>query len=261
MLRTLLTRRWLTALALALLFAVVAVLLGNWQHSRHEEKVAARDRVEAHYDADPVPMAEVATDPLARADDWTRVSVTGSYMPQDQLFVRNRPHEGTFGYEILVPLETGSGTLTVNRGWVANAEDARTLPQVPPAPEGQVTVTGWLRPGEADLDRALPDGQVASINLSVVAEQWNRPVVGAYLILDSEQYAGEPATQIPRPTPLSPPRTGLGSHFAYSLQWWLTAPVGLILVLVMARRDWREQSPEVATPRAKKVRIWDEEDA
>ena len=264
MLRTLLTRRWLTALALALVFAVAAVLLGNWQFSRHEAKVAARDRVEAHYGADPVPLAEVTTDPFAPEDEWTRVTVTGSYAPQDQLFVRNRPHEGTFGYEVLVPLETPGGTLAVNRGWVANAEDASTLPEVPPAPEGQVVVTGWLRPGEADLGRDLPEGQLASINLAGATEQWERPVLGAYLVLESEQYAGEPGREIPRPTPLAAPRTGLGSHFAYSLQWWLTSPVGLVLVLVMARREWREQegagtaAPRPARP--KKVRIWDEED-
>ncbi|QDO88818.1 SURF1 family protein [Ornithinimicrobium ciconiae] len=269
MLRTLLTRRWLVALALAVLFAVVAVLLGNWQHSRHEEKVAARDRVEAHYDATPVPLETVLQDgPLDPDQEWTRVSARGSYVPAEQLFVRNRPLNKTYGYEIVVPLETASGTLVVNRGWAPNAENAATLPQVPPAPEGPVEVTGWLRPGEADLGRDLPEGQLASINLGDAAAQWQRPVLGAYLILETEQYADRPGVTIERPVPLEAPRTELGSHFAYTLQWWLTAPVGLILVLVMARREWHDSLAEGATvgertarpPKPKKVRIWDEED-
>ncbi|WP_109471412.1 SURF1 family protein [Ornithinimicrobium cavernae] len=265
MLRTLLTRRWLTALALAVLFGVVAVLLGNWQYSRHGEKVEARDRVEAHYDAAPVPLEEVLAggSVLPPDQEWTRVRASGSYAVEQQLFVRNRPHQGTFGYEVLVPLDTPVGTLTVDRGWAPNAENAATLPEVPPAPDGPVEVTGWLRPGEEDLGRDLPDGQLASINLDAAAEQWDRPVLGAYLVLEGEQYADRPGAQIARPVPLAAPRTGLGSHFAYSLQWWLTAPVGLVLVLVMARREWRDgredgTSPRPARPR--KVRIWDEED-
>lgn len=270
MLRTLLTPRWLLALVLALLFGVTTVLLGNWQYSRHLDKVAARDLVLSHYDAEPVPLANVPTDPLPPQDEWTRITVTGHYDPDAQLLVRNRPYEGTYGYEVLLPLETDEGILPVNRGWVKNAKDATTAPEVPPAPEGEMEVTGWLRPGETDLGRDLPAGQLASINLDGAAEQWGSPVLGAYLILDSESYVDAPGEQIPRPTPLAAPRTSLGSHFAYTLQWWLATPVGLILVLVMARREWQDSQDEAGEgsadkqprrePRPKKVRIWDEED-
>lgn len=273
MLRTLFTGRWLGYLALSLVFAVVAVLLGNWQFSRHEEKTAARDRVEAHVGADPVPLEEVLTDAAAMPleDEWTRVRVSGEYAVDQELYVRNRPLEKTYGFEVVVPLDTAVGTLAVDRGWVQNAENASVLPQVPPAPQGPVEVTGWLRPGERDLGRDLPQGQLASIDLPRAAAQWERPVLGAYLVLEEEQYADRPADQIARPTPLAAPRTDLGSHFAYSLQWWLTSPVLLILVVVMARREWREsqetdgQPVAVGTPQArarkpKKVRIWDEED-
>ena len=72
-----------------------------------------------------------------------------------------------------------------------------------------------------------------------------------------------------RPTRLDPPDTDLGPHLAYALQWWLAAPG-------RARAGLRRRPPRVArgrfeddlaagrTPvpvRARKVRIWDEEDA
>lgn len=261
MLRILLTRRMLTAIALALVFAVAAVLLGNWQYSRHEDRVAARDRVEAHYEGAPVPLAE-ALGPgavLPQAREWTRVEARGEYAVDEQLYVRNRPHEGTFGYEVLVPLETPAGTVAVNRGWAPNAADASVLPEVPPAPAGEVVVTGWLRPGEVDLERDLPEGQLASIDLPRVAAASGLEVRGGYLVLEDETPPAE------RPAALQPPRTGLGSHLAYAIQWWLTVPVGLILVLVMARQTARDEQVERGeraprTPRPKKVRIWDEED-
>ncbi|MBA2695216.1 MAG: SURF1 family protein [Actinobacteria bacterium] len=273
LLSTLLTPRRLLALALAAVFAVVAVLLGNWQYSRHEAKVAARDRVEQHYDAEPVPLTSALTsaeDPLGPAQDWTRVEVTGHYLVDEQLLVRNRPHRGVYGYAVVVPFvpegPAGSGAegraaLLVDRGWVRNAADASTLPDVPPVPDAELTVTGWLRPGEEDLEREMPEGQLASINLTEASQRTGNELYNAYLVLDAESVPSS-ATAPERPAAADPPDTGLGTHFAYALQWWLTAPLGVVLVVLLARRDAREAGgPANDIPRKpKRTRIWDDED-
>jgi cytochrome oxidase assembly protein ShyY1 len=267
--RSLFSRRWAGALALAAVFAVVAVMLGNWQYSKHEDRLVNRDRVEQHYDAAPVPLREVLPEDgtVPGSAEWTRVSVSGSYLPGEQLMVRNRPHNGRFGYEVLVPFRPadGSTAILVDRGWLPNAADASTLPEVPPPPSGPTELTGWLRPDEPSLDRDLPVGQLASINVPEAADQLgDMPLHDGYLVLEAESPGVE------RPVPLAEPRTGLGPHFAYALQWWLTAPVGFVLVYVFARRDYRDsteetaqtdqQRPHAAAGRARKVRIWDEED-
>lgn len=276
MLSLLLSPRRLLALALAVVFAVVAVLLGNWQYSRHEGKVAARDRVEAHYGAAPVPLSTVLTstdDPLDPAQEWTRVQVSGRYLGAEQLLVRNRPHRGVYGYEVLVPFvpddaaQTAQGqgrpstALLVDRGWVLNAADAATLPEVPAVPVGQLTVTGWLRPGEVDLGREPPPGQLASINLPQAADRSGSDLYDTYVVLERESVPAS-ASAPERPTPADPPDTGLGPHFAYALQWWLTAPLGVVLVVLMARRE--AQDDNVAAhgipKKPKRTRIWDEED-
>ncbi len=273
----LMTRRWLGSLVLAVVFAVVAVLLGNWQYSRHVDKTEARDRIEANYGAPAVPLAQALGGPgdmLALDDQWRRVEVTGRYLTQDQLLVRNRPSRSVFGYEVLVPFEVadedgfadGNGAFLVDRGWVRNAVTAATLPDVPPAPNGTVTITGWLRPSEEDLGRDLPPGQLASINIPQAEVAAQVQLLPAYLLLQEE--SGRGVSQ-DRPQPLEPPDTGVGVHFAYALQWWLTAPVGLILVWVMGRRERREgavtgtgarQVKEPHAPKPKKRRIWDDED-
>lgn len=251
--------RWIAYLTLAVLFACAAAWLGQWQFGRYEEKAERRDLIETNYDAAPVDLAQVLpspASPLPADQGWRRVSATGSYAADDQHLVRNRPQQGVFGYEVLVPLVLDDGTaLTVDRGWVPSGQSAASLPDVPPPPGGTVTVTGWLRPSEPDLGRDLPPGQLASIDLPALAAATGLDLHRAYLILEAE----DPSA--PRPAALAAPDTRLGSHFAYALQWWITVPVGIILVLVMARQQARDESGAPRPARARKVRIWDEEDA
>ena len=256
------TRRWLVALLAAALFAVAAYYLGQWQWGRYEEKSARADRIASHYTAPTVPVTDVVgSDPLPLSAEWTHVEATGSYAGDEQLFVRNRPHEGTYGYEVLAPLRTSDGTLLVDRGWVANsARSASVLPDVAPPPEGTVTVTGWVRRSEPDLGRDLPAGQLASVNIDQASSELGTPLLGGYLELQSEQLRD--GSTPPRPEPFDAPDASLGPHQAYAFQWWGAMPVGFVLIWFGIRRELRESpDDDVAPIRPKKVRVWDEEDA
>ncbi len=290
MFRAILTRRMLGGFAIAAVFCLVCVLLGRWQWGRYEDKQVRATAVTSHYTAAPVPLADVLGRlPLTEADEWLRVTTTGRYAPAE-LLVRNRSLDGSGGLEVLVPLEldggsggagspvgssgtTGAGggvlsgkRLLVDRGWVANPDTAADLPSVPAAPQGEVTVQGWLRPGEPDLGKNLPAGQLASIDLGQAATQTGGSLLDAYLVLDTERSAtGVP----PRPTPLEQPDTDLGPHQAYAFQWWLTSVFGFVLLGYRMRLAVSDAAPVPVTPaqgepvpaRVKKVRIWDEEDA
>ena len=84
--RRLITPRWLGALALALLYAILAYQLGHWQYGRHEFKVERNALLDAHYRADPVPVTDVLSDrPVERSrEDWTKVTATGTYAGQQR---------------------------------------------------------------------------------------------------------------------------------------------------------------------------------
>ena len=282
MLRVVLSRRWLSALAVAAIFAVACVFLGRWQWHRHEDKAARAQRINSHYFASPVPLSRAMPQPeaaLPRAQEWTLVTATGRYAAQNLMLVRNRPNNGVFGYEVVVPLRlAGGAALLVDRGWIPNGQNAAAPSSVPATPSGDITVTGWLRMGEPSLGRPVRTAQLASVNLTEARAQTGAPLYGAYLILRAEArppgVAGLPGEQIVRPQGLEQPDTGEGPHLAYALQWWLASPVGFALVLIGARRDHLERielsesrAPAerlVAGPpkpkKAKKTRIWDEED-
>jgi cytochrome oxidase assembly protein ShyY1 len=115
----------------------------------------------------------------------------------------------------------------------------------------------------------MPTGQLASINVAEARAQTGASLYGAYLIARTE--AGTPGQRIVRPQALAAPDTDEGPHLAYALQWWLASPVGLVMVFVGARREWLEgsgstlpspvSSSAVPMPsKARKTRIWDEED-
>lgn len=263
----------LGGVALAVVFAVICLLLGRWQWGRYEDRQVRATAVSAHYAAPPVGLAEVAGRlPLSEDDQWLRVSTTGRYAAGQQLLVRNRALDGTGGLEVLVPLDLegvlAGRRLLVDRGWVQNADSASQLPPVPTAPAGQVSVQGWLRSGEVDLGKDLPAGQLASISVTEAQARTGGQLLDGYLVLQAEETpAGVPA----RPTPLEAPDTDLGPHQAYAFQWWLTSVFGFVLVgyrLRVAIGDQREERAERAEAagappvpvKARKVRIWDEED-
>ncbi len=253
------TKRWIGALAAAIVYAVLAYHLGTWQWGRYEAKAQRNDRLDAHYAASPVPLAGVLTTARLPLDsEWTHVTATGQY-DGTQLYVRNRPNNSVYGYEILAPLTMADGaTALVDRGWVENSDQgAAVLPPVPAPPQGTVTVTGWVKAGEVSLGRRMPPGQLASINLPEASRALAMPLLGAYVILDAERTpeGGTP----PRPEPLAPPNRDLGPHQAYSLQWWGSMPVGFVLIFFGIRRELRDEDTDRPL-KPKKPSIWEEED-
>ena len=98
-------RRWGGYVALTIVFAIVCGLLSWWQWSRRDDAVDEIAKVEANYDAAPAALPDLLPD-LGAADDsveWRPVELTGEYLIEEQLLVRNRPRNSLPGFEVLVP--------------------------------------------------------------------------------------------------------------------------------------------------------------
>lgn len=237
--------RWTAYIAVAVVFAIGCAFLSNWQFTRNEERAGQIALVEANYDRDPVPLAEVLPPDgeLEASREWTPVVLTGEYLPREQLLVRNRPHGGTAAFEVLVPFRLDDGRiLIVDRGWVPPGEEQPHPDEIPAAPDGPVTVVVRLRPGEPlpASGRTAEDGQVPTIHLPLVAERVGSEAVetGAYGLLVSEDPA--PAAV---PGAIDPPSEDPGPHLSYAVQWILFAIMGfafILYVLVTERRHARE---------------------
>lgn len=265
MISTLLKPRWLQALAAAVAFLLACIWLGQWQLGRYEHKQAKVHAIDHNYAQAPVPLRQLLPTPTSGVDEstlWRAVEVTGTYDGQSALLVRNRPRDNERGYEVVWPLRLADGSLLlVDRGWMsAGTGAAAQVPTPPPAPRGQVRVTGWLRWGEPDLDKTPAKGQLPSINYTLAQAQLGGQVNHAYVVLASEgsTKAGDPSTGLAAPNP--PDRDEGWNNFSYTGQWWLFGVVAIGMVIYAARREHLQDQGVVTAPRAKKVRIWDEED-
>ena len=220
MYRFLFSSKWLGYLLLAAIFATACVFLGRWQMDRRAETLAEINRVTSNYSATPLPFAE-AEEQFSRLDadkEWTQVELKGRYNVDGQRVVRNRPLNGQPGYEVVVPFKLNTGqAVVVDRGWLPIGNNTPGRPDsVPEPPPGEVTVIVRLKPGEPELQRGAPDGQLASIDLPAYAAQLGYPVLtGAY-----GQLASETPAAAAMPYPFPKPSVEEGTHLSYSLQWF-----------------------------------------
>jgi cytochrome oxidase assembly protein ShyY1 len=250
--RFLLSRRWAGLLLVALLVAAACVALGRWQLHRLGERHERNHLLERNLDSPPVPpqdLLRVGRGPRD-VDQYARIRATGRYDVAHQLLVRTRPLDGQVGYYVLTPLVTQQGpAVLMVRGWVPDGPTAESLPDVPAAPRGTVTVTARLRPSEpASSTGTPPKGQVTRIDVSQIARPLPYRVYGGYGEVTAEQ--PEPRTT---PTRLPPPEPSEGPHLAYAVQWFLFAAMALGGYVVLARRE--EADRRAATAPAQRVRV------
>ncbi len=241
MYRFLCTRRWLGFAALTVVLTAAMVGLGAWQLSRYQARHAVNARIAAAAQAAPVPVAEVLAVGRAPAPDtaWTRVQATGRYDAAHQIVARDRTVDGTVGFELLVPLVLADGTaLLVDRGWLApRSPGALIAPPAPPLPAGPVTVLGrvHLPESRADRPRTVNGGpEVRRISPATLAAGLPYPLLGAYVVVDSQQPAAEPVFTV-----IASDHQNDWLNAGYTVQWWAFAALTLGGFFWAVRREAR----------------------
>ena len=266
------TRRWYGYTSLVVAFAILCCFLGAWQFARRAEAQVEIGRIDANYDAEPVPLQSLLPnlDSFEPDQKWSNAVLRGQYLRDEQLLVRNRPHSGAPGYEVLTPLRLDNGNVfLVDRGWLPFGSTKGIPDEIPAAPPGEVTVTVRLLAGEPTIPGRTDsaDGnQIATINLESVAERLDHPLyTGAYGLLVSESPAAAN-----RPYAAIKPVRDEGPHLSYALQWYVFAILGFIGLGWALRQEYRvvnsehpeeiERARERARKKALKTRSDSEEE-
>lgn len=231
MLSLLRTRRWLSFTALVILVIIAFGLLSRWQWERAAEKQALGSEMTAAREADPIR-------PSASLHEWTPVRISGTYDAEHEVVVRKRPQDTINGFWIMTPLVTDLGAVWVNRGWLRAVGNAMTYPDVPPAPLGEVTVTGmWRHWQQARTTTGLPAGMISDVDPVVLPVETR---LDGFVQL----------------TASNPPQNGLDSvllpeiddsrNISYAVQWILFALVCIGGWFFFLRREAREDAQHQA---------------
>lgn len=252
MYRFLASSRWIGWLLLVCLFATTFVFLGQWQMDRRDTALTEISHVQRNYDAEPIEFqaADAFFEQLPADGKWTPVTLRGSYLPEDDVVVRNRISGSRPGYEVLVPFRTTDGTVViVDRGFLPIGNDEAGRPDsVPAPPEGTVEVQVRLKASEPTLDRGAPEGQLASIDLPTYEQQLGYDIsTGSYGLMYLETPAPADA-----PAQMLRPEEDEGPHLSYSLQWFAFGVLAFIGFGYAAKqqsrinREDREERAEAA---------------
>lgn len=260
--------------AFLLACSIACVGLGYWQWTRHVHRAEQVALVNANLGADPVPAAELLgpdlTAPVDPDDVWRPVGLTGEWLADSGVQLRNRPVDGSNASHSLGLLRTDAGTvLVVDRGWWAQTD---TVPggALDLAP-GEVELTARLRAAEPADPRTGPPGQVFSVTPSAVLD--TLVADGRLTRAEADDVAGDLAagTYVMQlaPEPTAPlhafphPDTSLRSHLSYAFQWWFFALAIPVAGVVLARRGREDDHGGAARPQRVRRRptLAEEEDA
>jgi len=114
-----------------LLFSAALLSLGLWQLNRADEKRAMLSREAASADAAAVELPSVLNTLEEAATEYTRVRLSGVWLPEKQLLWDNRVAAGAAGYEVITPFQSNEGLIVlVNRGWVPVGASRDVLPEL-----------------------------------------------------------------------------------------------------------------------------------
>ncbi len=246
-------------LALAVVVAGFAyfcfTLLAPWQLGKNSDTEQRNALISESFQAEPLPFAQVLTagQEPATQQEWRRVTVTGSYLPQQQVLARLRSVLGEPAYEVLTPLRVADGplqgsVLLVDRGFVRPVQGTEP-PPVAAAPSGEVRLEARVRVDEQAQERASFDAdgvqQVYAVNSAAVGATTGLSITPGYLQLAENQPGVLEALPLPQ--------LDSGPYLSYGLQWiafGIMAPLGLgyfVWAELRERRGGTDSRPEPAT--------------
>ncbi len=234
--RAILTPGWLAVIAVAMVFAGACwFVLAPWQYQRHEERSALNDQIESALAAAPVPVTELlstAAEPSA-SSEFRLVTATGTYVPDEQVYVRLRQQNGSGAAEVVLPFVLTDGTrILVDRGYVSIDDvSAGELPA--PVPAGQVTLTGRVsadQPDPLSRPRQEANGRVDVYGIESAVLLGDEP--GARLGF-VQLIGGAPGVL----SEIGVPDRDGGPFLSYSLQWAVFGVVALLAAGFFAYRE------------------------
>jgi cytochrome oxidase assembly protein ShyY1 len=247
-LRFLITPKWVALIIGVIAFAMACYLiLAPWQFGRNSQRSAQNAAIEAAEGAAPVPIGQLmgTTAEPDPTKAWHRATVTGTFVPSSQAYVRLRQDaDGNPASEVVVTLRTADGTaVLIDRGYVSASSVADGDP-LPAIPAGTVTVTGRVQQDETDPQNRppepAPDGLAQFYAVNAARITGTADSYRGYLQLTEDS----PAVL----TAIGMPQRDSGPFLSYALQWLAFGAMAVLGIGFFIYRELTEPAGEVYLP-------------
>jgi cytochrome oxidase assembly protein ShyY1 len=220
----------------ALALVAGCLFAAQWQFSRGANQSATNKIIAANLDLPSLTMNEVENLD-AVSNQWRKVTLQGSFSQDKQELVRNRYHEGKFGFEVLTLFTATNGeNFWVDRGWVAAGPNAATPPTVEPVASGNLEIIARIR--SENLSRQLQGSFFVTRTTSEKPESITKlqgVEANAYYL----DLLGSPDGRVKPLTEIELPELSNGPHYAYGIQWLAFALLALIGRFLLFRETKR----------------------
>lgn len=222
--------------AIALILVFGCLYAANWQFDRGQGQSDTNSIIKGNLELAPIEIKD-PTNLDAIANQWRKVNIEGRFSQSHQELVRNRYHEGKFGFEVLTLFTAVTGeNFWVDRGWVAAGKSASTPPIVSTV-DGEInTITARIR--SENLSRQLQGSffvtSAKSAKPESIAKIQGVDAQPYYLdLISSSNESLVPLTEIELPELTN------GPHYAYALQWLAFACLALVGRFLLFRETQR----------------------
>ncbi len=249
--------RWIALLALCLVVAGIFAWLGQWQLGRALSTASTPPGATEEV----LPLADVAApgEYLSEPLVGQRVTVTGTWVPDDFLVVSSRFNDGVEGYWVTGQLRIASDTdeqpvsVAVALGWAATEDDARDaveeLNRTASAPDAAGTplaITGRLISDEGPvLPPSGADPQTLTrMSPAALLSRWHDTEgLDVYRPYVASEVAQGPLVDIASPAPSASSNLNWLNIF-YAIEWAVFAGFAFYLWYRLARDAWERELEE-----------------
>ena len=232
-------KRIVSAGLLALILFALCLQGARWQYDRHEVRHSKNELIRENIKKPAITERELAT-PVDVA--WRTIVIEGKFIPEKEILVRNRYHEGQYGFGVVTLFESSSGKrYWVDRGWVIAGPDALTPPEVKEVDSEKVSITGRVRVSDIEAQISGTVFAVPGKDGSSKLKKWDRQsslkTEPIYFDLISAN-----RVNLNPDVPTLLPELSDGPHLAYSVQWILFAGMVLFGLYLVIREERRPQA-------------------
>jgi cytochrome oxidase assembly protein ShyY1 len=214
------------------LFVVIALIaLGNWQLQRGHQKQQRLDQIAQRKLVSVMTIDEVLSESDRRD---LSVEVHGKLLANRIFYLDNRIESGQVGYQILAPIETDSGVLIVNFGWIKAGLYREQLPEIQLTQQNGrfygTSAEPLVNPMIIETATTLDPWPkvIQSIDLYKISTFLGMPVLPFVMQLDPTHPMGYLRNW--QPVVMAPEK-----HYAYAVQWYGLAIACVIIYLVAIR--------------------------